>query len=61
MAELADQPAAVALDRLGPAREPAQVGFVVNAHQDRRAPVLVGWTFMSSVTIIAVPPRARAV
>ena len=37
VAELADQPAAVALHRLGPAREPAQVGFVVDAHQDRRA------------------------
>ena len=37
VAELSDQPAAVALHRLGPAREPAQVGLVVDADQDRRA------------------------
>ena len=37
MAELADQPATVALDRLGPAREPPEVALVVDAHQDRRA------------------------
>ena len=36
VAELADQPATVALDRLGPAREPPEVALVMDAHQDRR-------------------------